>query len=68
MIIFALRYFDEGIMNSNVYTNEKGRKIGLAFVMLIYAVYFTACVWVFIYLFLTQPVFRPSPDAGILDC
>ena len=68
MIIFALSYLDKSILNSNVYTNERGRKIGLAVVILIYAVYFTACVGVFIYLFWTQPVFRPSPDAGILKC
>lgn len=65
MIIFALNYLDEGIQYSNVYTNERGRKIWLAVVILLYAVYFSACFGVFIYLFFTQPVFRPSPDAGI---
>ena len=68
MIIFALSYLDKSILNSNVYTNERGRKIGLVVVILIYAVYFTASFGVFIYLFLTQPVFRPSPDAGTVEC
>lgn len=62
MIIFALNYLDEGLLYSNVYTNEKGRKIGLAVVIMIYAAYFSYCFGVFMYLFITQPLFRPSPD------
>jgi len=65
MIIFALNYLDEGLLYSNVYSSEKGRKIGLAVVIMIYAVYFSACFGVFMYLFFTQPLFRPSPDADI---
>lgn len=68
MIIFALKYFDEGILYSNVYTNERGRKIGLASVCLVYGAYFVACFGVFIYLFFTQPVFKPSANADTAEC
>ena len=68
LLVFALKYFDEGITCSNVYTSEKGRKIGLAVVLVIYTVYFVACFGVYAYICYSQPVFRPPENASLDEC